>query len=160
MRRRQYLLLVILTAISGVIGGVVSGWLFIALPVYAQGEEQNEKVIKAEEIQFVDKKGVNLVSVFPVGSGTLMIKKGKSAFRVSVTDDPDGVTGLWFEEFRREENYIVSIGRIALTLTDGRPSIHLHDGDGDNRVEVSLSRMGNPAIRLRDENREVIFSAP
>ena len=43
MKRRQYLLLVVLTVIAGLIGGAVSNWLFVARTAQLEGEEEDDK---------------------------------------------------------------------------------------------------------------------
>ncbi|MCD6600120.1 MAG: hypothetical protein J7L19_06090 [Dehalococcoidia bacterium] len=57
MKRRQYLLLVGLTIIAGLVGGAVSNQVFMARPALAQGKKQYEKVITAEQFLVVDKDG-------------------------------------------------------------------------------------------------------
>lgn len=56
MRRSQYLLIVTLTVISGLVGGAASNWLFMERTVVAQ-EEKHNKVIIAEEFRLVDEDG-------------------------------------------------------------------------------------------------------
>ncbi len=67
MRRRKYLLLVVLTVIAGLIGGAVSNWLFVVRTAGAQEKralevefEQSKKVVVAEEFRLVDGQGKEL----------------------------------------------------------------------------------------------------
>ena len=60
MKRRQYLLLITLTVIAGLIGGAVSNWLFMARTAEAQETKNHEKVVIAEEFRLVDKDGKKL----------------------------------------------------------------------------------------------------
>ena len=57
MDRRQYLLLVVSAFLAGLVGGVVSGWIFIA----AWQPEQQDRVITAEEFRLVDEEGSVMV---------------------------------------------------------------------------------------------------
>ena len=57
MKRRQYLLLVALTVVTGLIGGAVSNWLFMARTAEAQETKKHEKVVKAEAFLLVNKEG-------------------------------------------------------------------------------------------------------
>lgn len=86
--RKKYLLLVILTAVSGVIGGAVSNWLLTALPVYAQAKEQNERVIKVEGIQYIhlhDRDSDNCASIHG-GSINIRDKYGNSTVNLGMSE--------------------------------------------------------------------------
>ena len=53
MEKRQYLLLIVLTVISGHLGGAVSNWVFMARTAVAQDEIERKNVITAERIELV-----------------------------------------------------------------------------------------------------------
>lgn len=54
MTRKEYLLLLFLTMLAGMVGGAMSGRFFASDPALAQ---QRTKVINAEEFLLVDKNG-------------------------------------------------------------------------------------------------------
>lgn len=70
MKKRQYLLLVVLTIVAGLVGGAVSDWVFVARTaeaakkvsqfegmIPASQDTTHHKVITAEEFRLVDKGG-------------------------------------------------------------------------------------------------------
>ncbi len=57
MKRKQYLLLVALTVVAGLIGGAVSNCVFVTRSAIAQETEYHKKVVTAEEFRLVDKSG-------------------------------------------------------------------------------------------------------
>ncbi|MBI3609892.1 MAG: hypothetical protein HY204_04210 [Nitrospirae bacterium] len=57
MSRGQYLLMLMLTATAGMIGGAVSGRFFMGEPAWAQKTIPHEKVIAAEKFLLVDSDG-------------------------------------------------------------------------------------------------------
>lgn len=63
MKRRQYLLLVVLTVVAGVIGGAVSNRLFMARAAVAQEVPTVEEVVIAKKFMLLDDKG-NLRSIW------------------------------------------------------------------------------------------------
>jgi uncharacterized protein YneF (UPF0154 family) len=57
MSKRFSILLVMLTIVSGLVGGVISGKFFATRTVIAAETKQHAKVIEAEEFRLVDKNG-------------------------------------------------------------------------------------------------------
>jgi len=56
MDKKQYTLTVTLAVVAGLVGGVVSSWLFVGTPVFAQKTEV-AWVIKANRFTVVDEDG-------------------------------------------------------------------------------------------------------
>jgi hypothetical protein len=75
MNRKQYLLMLILALIGGVIGGALSSKVFIDTQVFAQ-DKNKKRVIEAEEFRVVDREGIicaRLMSETEEGSETTAI---------------------------------------------------------------------------------------
>lgn len=71
MNRKEYVLMLTLAVLAGLVGGVVSSRFFMGEPVFAQKTPQHPKVISAEEFRLVDKDGkerakLGLVDEYPV----------------------------------------------------------------------------------------------
>ena len=54
MDKKQYIMTVVLAVVAGLVGGVVSSWLFLGAPVFAQKTPQVAEVIRAERFWVVD----------------------------------------------------------------------------------------------------------
>ena len=57
MKKRQYLLIVVLTIVSGLVGGAVSNRLFVAKTVVAQGVPTDKEIVLAKGFILADDKG-------------------------------------------------------------------------------------------------------
>ena len=57
MSKRQFRILMVLTVISGLVGGGLSDWLFRGLPVRAAQSTVAPQVIEAQEFRVVDAEG-------------------------------------------------------------------------------------------------------
>ena len=83
MSSRQFLLLVALTVVAGLVGGAVSNWVLVS----ATGEtKQYEKVVAAQEFRLVDEEGALVARTGPVGnwdepSLTLLDSRGRVVWR-------------------------------------------------------------------------------
>ena len=133
MKRRQYLLLLALTVVAGLIGGAVSNWLFMARTAEVQETKKHEKVVRAEEFRLVDKAG-NLRGV--MNASSIVIGPQLAFF------DEGGTT------------------RMRMFLSDdGDPMLLLKDEDGTLRMSMNLTA-GMPGLLLRDEGGTVMWSAP
>ena len=132
MKRRQYLLLVVLAVVAGLIGGAVSNRLFVARTAEAQGTKQHERVVIAEEFRLVDKED-NLRGIMGFSDN--------GGPELSLYDK-GGTT------------------RINMALSDyGEPMLSLSDEDGTLRMSMNLIT-GGPELLLRDEGGTVMWSAP
>jgi hypothetical protein len=129
MKRRQYLLLLALTVVAGLVGGALSNRAFTAKTAIAQETEQHRKVITAEEFRLLDEDGRTRAALI-VGS--------KGSVSMNFYD-------------RYDKN------RVALELSpEGEPtlklfhqgSLELLDRDDRIRVKVAVSYDGSPSLRL------------
>ena len=55
MSRKQHSLTVVLALIAGLVGGVISSEFFMGRLVYAEKKPTQEKVVRAEKFELVDK---------------------------------------------------------------------------------------------------------
>ncbi len=115
---------------AGLLGGVVSSWLFVGTPVFAQKTEV-AGVIRAERFEVVDKNG-KFRAVFYLWEGepslALFDKNGKNP--------------------------------ALLALENGKPLLALADKNEKRRAGLFLSADGEPYLGLFDQNGKVIWSAP
>jgi len=57
MNKRQYAVMLALAVVAGLLGGMVSNFLFVGTPVFAQKTPQVAEVIRAGRFEVVDKDG-------------------------------------------------------------------------------------------------------
>ncbi len=100
MSRRQFVVLAMITMVSGLIGGALSNRIFSSSPAFAQGEAIPEKCIQAESFQLVDANG---------------------NVRAELCISPEGMPGLALID----ENYVT---RARFSLTGGgKPAMSFMD---------------------------------
>jgi len=137
MDKKQYTLTVVLAVFAGLVGGVVSSWLFIGTLVFAQKPEVAE-VIVAKRFLVVDEDGKPRAALGPV----------------------DGEPGLWLAD--KNGTY-----RAALNLLGGDSYLRFTDKDGQLRAVLGeVTEAGETRQRpvsslvLFDKEANVIWSAP
>jgi hypothetical protein len=70
VKRKQCSLMIVLTLLAGLVGGMVSSQLFMGQVVFAETAQQNEQVVVAREFRLVDKRGkTRAVLRFSPGGG-------------------------------------------------------------------------------------------
>jgi hypothetical protein len=132
MNGKQYGLVVVLAVIAGFGGGVMAGRLSMN---HQPLTSQPAKVIRGESFQLIDSHGAT--------HAELNIQEG-------------GSPGLLFYDSDHK-------ARVIFDMTgEGDPRLFLIDTDGIIRAVLGLGLEANglPFIRLRDKNREVIWSVP
>ena len=156
MKRRQYLLLITLTVVAGLIGGAVSNWLFVARTAEAQETKKHEKVVIAEQFRLVDKEG-NLRGAIGLSgkeAPKLWFYDEGGTPRIGMVLSDKGVPTLEFSDG-------VGKPRIGMNLSDkGVPTLGLYDEVGTPRLGMVLSDKGGPGLVLCDEGGTVMWSAP
>ena len=133
MDKKQYPLTVALSMLTGLVGGVVSSWLFVGTPVFAQRSGVAE-VIRAERFEVVDQDGKvrAVLDTIPVTGEpvlSLMAKYGKG-------------------------------GAFLDLMLNGEPHMVFRNKNGEDRAVLGLNSDGEPLLRFTDKNGKVIWSAP
>lgn len=125
---------------AGLIGGMVSVWLFSGV-AFARKASKEKQVVSAEDFHLVD------------GTGKL-----RGALFVSAKGEPG------FALFDKEGK-----DRILLMLNaDGSAVIDLHDEAGESRARLSLAKdgssslrmVGDPTVALLDREGKPVWKAP
>jgi len=163
MNKKQYVLTVALAVVAGLLGGVVSSFLFMGTPVFAQKTEIPE-VIRAKSFEVVDKDGKRraaLGMVFGEPSLALFDKNDKRRALLSLLD---GEPGLYLYDKNEQP-------RAALGMDGGEPGLWLKDKNNKlraalGRAELEVMKTGETRQRpagslvLFDKDGNVIWSAP
>lgn len=141
MSKRFSILLIVLTIISGLIGGAITGRIFAVNPAQAV-EMKQSKVLTAEELRIVDKDG-KIVTFMSVdtngGSVSVFGKDGKvcviqpNSMRISDFDSKSDRKGSPFRD-------LVYVGAEASDKNGGL--IWVADRDGKGRAEMSVNEYG------------------
>ncbi len=98
MDRKQYVLIVALSVVTGLVGGVVAGRLFMGAPVFAQKMPLVTEVIRAEKFKVVDKNGKPRAAI-GLGDGEqplLVFGDENEKVRLGIALKADGQPGLEF----------------------------------------------------------------
>ncbi len=128
MNRKQYCLMVVLTLVAGLAGGVVSSQFLIGEPVFAQKMPQHQKVVEAEEFRLVDKDGNTRTALRVVTGAPMLLMISK--------DDKVAL-------------------QIGLNPVNEWPLLVLRDKNERDRATLCLNANGKPSLYLLDENRKV-----
>ena len=142
MTRKQYLLGLAVLALSGLLGGGLSGWLFQS-PAQAQGATP----LTVSELRLVDSAGRARALLSLVrGKPRLILMDQQGEFRVELGLSADGSPGLRLRDKEGRD-------RTALALeAAGPPGLTLSDGRGRPRLSLGLASSGAPALMMRDED--------
>jgi len=133
MSKRQFRILMLLTVISGLVGGGLSDWLFRSLPASGAQTTTAPKVIEAQEFCVVDKEGNT---------------RGK--FGIS----EKGIVRLGLYEAAGKRT-------IGLVLEEhGVYGLVLFDGPENRRVDLGVTQDGTIGFNLYDADGKALFSAP
>ena len=173
MDKKPFVLLVVVSILSGLVGGAVSPWIFTKEVVFAQNDLKHEKVITAETFRLVDQDG-NLrakLGMEPGGRwGLVLIDKDNKA-RVGITLSEKGWSGFDIKD--KEGDRRISIGtdglwrpfmtlldkgdkpRASLNLFSNKVSLDLMDQDGRARTAYSVLANGASNLSLWDKNAEI-----
>ena len=160
MKKFKYILLVLLTVVSGFIGGMFSNWLF-ERPVVAQETAnvdwdairdegpkvtRDRKIIEAQEFRVVDKNGKECISLTEIAGFphiALFDENEKERISLVVRQRGTGVT------IRDKYEKV----RISLAEFNDNPYIYIRDKYEKPRIRLGESD-GDPSIIILDANRE------
>lgn len=133
MKRRDYLLLVAISVIAGLFGGILSNRAFTGKPAFAQETLLHETVVTAGEFRLVAKGGkpIAALSTSPESGEPFLVLYGK-----------DG-------------KY-----RALLELAGDSPRLILRDSDSKTRVVLGSTELTTTkgAVRKRPESSLVMFN--
>lgn len=167
MRRRQFLLLMVLTVAAGLVGGAVSNWILMARTAEAQETKKHEKVVIAEEFRLVDKTGktlavlgvrdmfdneimqhtgypddiINLLGVYP---GLFLYDKGGTVRGKFIVDEESQNPSLVLYDNK-------GAFRMAMDWAGDQPTIEVNGGDG-TRARLEGFAKG-ACLTIRDSDR-------
>lgn len=163
MRRRQYLLLVALAVVSGLVGGALSSRVFLAKPAAAQDSPPPIDDMLKEAV-----KELILYTKVISAEGFRLVKDGKEFGRFAVSSN--GVPELVLLDKNGSERVILKIGaglsagldlggkpssghRTGLYVSsDGSPGLYLCGKDSFiPRIKIGMLSDSMPAITLYDE---------
>lgn len=141
MTRKQYCLALVVLATAGLLGGLLSNWLW-STPAVAD----TSKMLTLNELRLVDEVGRTraLLSLLR-GRPRLILSDQNGEFRLElgleVDDQPEIVL--------RDQN---GKARARFCLNgQGGPELSLSDNAGRRRATLDLGRTGAPALILRDD---------
>ena len=148
MTSRQFRVLVVLTLVSGFVGGAVSNLLLRGTPAQAQAGAPVQDVVKAKRFDLVDDAGKPRASlgVMPGGAQGLLLFDDGGKPRASLGVSPDGSPSLFLFDSATK-------GRLLLALTpdaEGSPGLWLYDLASTERTKkIALKADGTLAWRWR-----------
>lgn len=129
MTRAQFRILMLLTVVSGLVGGGLSDWLFRGLAARAAQTTVAPKMIEAQEFRLVDEKGN---------------KRAALAFTAEEFGPVDKSPVLCFFD-------AAGRGRVGLGLAYEVPFLLMYDAAGYERVELAIWDEGRPRLKLSDD---------
>jgi len=155
MNRKQFVGVIVLTMVSGVLGGFLASYVFLGGNVIAQEPSQTQKIVTAEEFRLVTKDGKPRASLL-LWNGDLPA--------LTLADDTCH-NRVFLGVFNEAQPALILNDkgckqRAALDLQpDGLPSFTLRDKDNVPRARLRVLLDGSPVLTLMDENGAVSWSA-
>lgn len=86
MTRKQYLLMILLALVAGLIGGALSSQLFTIQSAFAEKALKPQKLVVAEEFRLVDKKGNNIARLHEGRNGPELFMGRHESVYTSISD--------------------------------------------------------------------------
>ena len=155
MTVKDYLTMLAVAAIAGLIGGAASVYLYVDHSAFAEDSSKRPRVIDAEGFQVVDKEGKPLAHLGLGASGktTVMLgyEEGKARAVLSVL--PDGSAALAI---------IGPDGKSASLSWDagGLMGLMFFDKKSTRRMALATDSEGAPSLEFYDKNGKVAWKAP
>ena len=174
MSRRMFTFVVLLVLAAGLVGGVVSRWLFPAAPVDAQSRS-----VTAQDFRVVDESG-NVRAVLALrssGQVGLGLWDDNNRLRAVLDYSPDtGTTSLTLGDANERPRAIFGLARngapildfgdqaetarLSLDLSDEEaPRLIMRDASGRVRIGMGVFADG-PDLSFFDEQRQRIWGSP
>ena len=155
MNRRQFSLLLVLSLLAGLVGGILTSQFFLATPVLAEKKTGPARVVIAEEFRLVDNEGKILSTwgMYAGGPGIVLFNKNGQFRAVFSLTSPEEGPVLTFADNKGNLRAIVGIGE------ERQPYVTLRDQAGKERISLSLDEDGDPYLALYDqaENERAIL---
>ncbi|HEY3397972.1 MAG TPA: hypothetical protein VGM19_09985 [Armatimonadota bacterium] len=150
MTKSQFRILIVLTVVSGFLGGAVSNLLLRGAPVAAQmAEAKAPDAVRAKTFEVVDDQG-NVCARLGVDEegGSSLDLYGVVGKTGAVLSD----TGISLHDAAGRPRALLGTGN------DGSPLLGLYDATGDVRAGLSLQTDGSPILGMMDAAGEMRVS--
>jgi len=155
MNKKQFSLLLVLSLLAGLVGGILASQFFLGTPVLAEKKAGPARVIIAEEFRLVDKEGKILSTwgMYAGGPGIVLFNKNGQFRAVFSLTSPEEGPVLTFADNKGNHRAIVGLG------AERQPYVTLRDQAGKERISLSLDDDGDPYLALYDqaENERAIL---
>jgi hypothetical protein len=156
MNRKQWVGFIVVTMVSGLIGGLVGSYVFFNERAVAQEPAQATKIVTAEEFRLVTKDGKPRASLLlwngQLPALTMADEKCHNRVFLGVFNMAQPALILNDEGCKQ---------RASLDLQpEGLPSLTLRDKNDIPRARVHLLKDGSPILTLFDHNGQESWSAP
>ena len=147
MNKKQFSLLLTLSLLAGLVGGMLTSQFFLGTPVLAEKKVGAQNVIVAEEFRLVDKED-NILSTWGMyagGPGIVLFGKNGQFRAVFSLTSPDEGPILTFADNKGNHRATVGLG------AERQPYVTLRDQTGNERISLSLDDDGDPYLALYDQ---------
>ena len=155
MNRRQFSLLLALSLLAGLVGGILASQFFLGTPVLAEKKAGPARVIIAEEFRLVNNEGKILSTwgMYAGGPGIVLFNKNGQFRAVFSLTSPEEGPVLTFADNKGNHRATVGLG------AERQPYVTLRDQAGKERISLSLDDDGDPYLALYDqaENERAIL---
>ena len=147
MNKKQCGLLLVLSLLAGLVGGILTSQFFLGTPVLAEKKVGPQNVVMAEEFRLVDKEGKILSTwgMYAGGPGIVLFNKNGQFRAVFSLTSPDEGPVLTFADNKGNHRAIVGLG------AERQPYVTLRDQAGNERISLSLDDDGDPYLALYDQ---------
>ena len=147
MDRKIYSLILLLSLIGGLAGGILASHFFVTAPVLAAKIVEVQKIVAAEEFRLVDKEGrvLSTLGMYAGGPGIVLFSKtGQFRAVFSLTSPEEGPV-LTFAGKDGIHRATIGLG------AKRQPYLALRDEAGKERISLSLNDNGDPYLALYDQ---------
>jgi len=147
MDRKIYSLILLLSLIGGLAGGILASHFFVTAPVLAAKTVEAQKIVAAEEFRLVDKEGkvLSTLGMYAGGPGIVLFSKtGQFRAVFSLTSPEEGPV-LTFADKDGIHRATIGLG------AKRQPYLALRDEAGKKRISLSLNDNGDPYLALYDQ---------
>lgn len=155
MNKKQCGLLLMISLLAGLVGGIFTNQFLVGTPVLAEKKVGPQNVVVAEEFRLVGKEGKILSTwgMYAGGPGIVLFNKNGQFRAVFSLTSPEEGPVLTFADNKGNHRAIVGLG------TERQPYVTLRDQAGKERISLSLDDDGDPYLALYDqaENERAIL---